>query len=397
MIRNTRFITATAATLLLAGCANTTFHIPFMGHDDDANTPYGKSRENVKNKPLDVPPDLNSPEVSGAYAIPGMANAKLTPSGQKLIESQAVLPKFDKVRMESAGGQRWLVVGATPEAVWTEARQFWLDQGFALTVDNPTAGLIETNWREERPDLPVGGFRAALQRGLGTLYSTGRTDQYRMRLERGSEAGTTEIYISHRGMEEVFTEKDKSDTRWTERKPEPEREAEELKMLLVRLGVTADVAGQVVATASKTPDATATTAAPSAPARATLVSQADGKHVVQVTESFDRAWRRVGLALERAGYGINDRDRSLGVYYVRPSGADKPKEDSSSSFLSKLEFWKSADEKHAEKLEPTGPEYLVVVAGKDEVTTIRVGNRDGSQLAEATASTLLNALVTELR
>ncbi|MDN3576476.1 outer membrane protein assembly factor BamC [Chitinimonas viridis] len=391
MIRSTRTVAAITVALLAAGCANTTFRVPFFGSDEEKTPEYAQARKSIQRKDLEVPPDLATPGVNNTYDIPGLSGVTLSAAGQKALESGAVLPKFDKVRMESASGQRWLVVSAPAETVWPQARQFWLDQGFKLTIDNPLAGILETNWAEERPELPVGTIRAALQRGLGTLYSSGMVDQYRMRIERGTEAGTTEIYISHRGMEENFIGANREDTRWTKRPAEPAREAEQLKKLLVRLGVTADTANQVV-NSTTTADSSSTTAATSSGERASMITMADGKQAIQLAEGFDRAWRRVGLALERAGYSISDRDRSLGVYYIRPGVMQTAKEGS--SFWDTLAFWKS-EEKKVDA--PLSYEYVVIVSGKDSRTVVRVGGKDGNALPDTTVGNVLNPLIGELR
>ncbi|QNM97985.1 outer membrane protein assembly factor BamC [Chitinimonas koreensis] len=394
MIRSTRTAAALSAAFLAAGCANV--HIPFIGGgDQEPEAPaYAQSRQSISNRPLEVPPDLSSPESAAGYAIPGLNGVQLTPEGQKVLETGAVLPKFDKVRMESAGGQRWLVVNAPAEQVWPQARQFWLEQGFKLNIDSPATGILETNYLEQKPELPVGTIRAVIARGLGTLYSTGLVDQYRMRIERGQDPNTTEIYISHRGMEEVFTQKDKSETRWTVRAPEPEREASQLKLLLVRFGVTAEAAAQVVASKPVDGKAGDTASLPAGPARAQLV-MLDGKQTVQLDEGFDRSWRRVGLALERAGYSISDRDRSLGLYYIRPSAFRKNKDDGG-GFWDKLAFWRDDAKKPGDD-GPQGPEYLVIVSGKDARSTVRMANRDGSALPEQQGAGLLQPLFEELR
>ncbi|GAB3250712.1 outer membrane protein assembly factor BamC [Chitinimonas naiadis] len=397
MIRSTRTAAAISVALLAAGCANTTFKVPFLGDDDKPKTPeYAQARKAIQNRPLEIPPDLTAPEGNLAYVIPGLSNITLNAAGQKALETGAVLPKLERVRLESAGGQRWLVVSAPAETVWPQARQFWLDQGFSLTVDSPTAGILETNWMEERPDLPIGGIRAAIQRGLGTLYSTGKVDQYRMRIERSAtEEGSTEIYISHKAMEENFVGAAKEDTRWTVSPADPEREAEQLKKLLVRLGISADVAGKVVTAAAKPSDnVDAPTSSAAGSSRATMTTMVDGKRAIQLEESFDRAWRRVGLGLERAGYSINDRDRSLGIFYIRPGVMQKAKEEGG-SFWSKLAFWKSDADKKTE--EQKGPEYLVILSGKDTRTMVRVGGKDGTALPDANVNAVLDPLLVELR
>jgi len=385
-----RPLVAVTLLALLAGCSNV--HIPFFGDKEKEDPSYASSRAALRNKSLEVPPDLTTPEGTGSYGIPGLSNVQLNAAGQKALETGAVLPNFDKVRMESAGGQRWLVISAPVETIWPQARQFWLDQGFKLNMDSPALGLLETNYMEQRPDLPVGGIRSVLSRAMGTLYSTGIVDQFRMRLERSADGVGTEVYISHQRMEEIYTGNTKdADTRWVPRKPDPEAEAAMLKKLLLRIGVTADTATRVVDSAKPADnvDAKIAGAAP----RAEL-GNVDGKRAIKLAEGFDRSWRRVGLALERAGYTITDRDRQLGIYYVRPGVIQQGEKEK--SFWSKLAFWQSSETGPQDK-GVGGAEHLVVVSAKGEQTTVKVAGKDGTALPDATVAKLLDALVTELR
>ena len=108
------------------------------------------------------------------------------------------------VRIERAGNQRWLVVNRTPEKVWPSLRDFWTDNGFLLTTDEQNIGIIETDWAENRAKLPQDFIRATLgQSCLIRLYSTGERDKFRTRIERNGN-GSTEIYVSHRGMIEKY-------------------------------------------------------------------------------------------------------------------------------------------------------------------------------------------------
>ena len=58
------------------------------------------------------------------------------------------------------------------------------------------------------------------------------------------------------------------------------------------------------------------------PARARIEKANDGASRLVVDDSFDRAWRRVGLALDRTGFTVVDRDRSKGLYFVRYANPD---------------------------------------------------------------------------
>ncbi|MGQ5523089.1 outer membrane protein assembly factor BamC [Chitinimonas sp. PSY-7] len=377
MIRTTRITASLALVTLAAGCTN----LPFIGDDTPQAPEYTKARSAIQTRKLEVPPDLAAPNAASTYSIPGIT---LSANGKQILASGAVLPQFDKAHMENDGNQRWLVVAAPVDTVWPQVRQFWLDQGYKLTVDNPIAALLETNWQEEQPKLPLGTIRSALQRGMKSSYNSGMADQYRMRLERGADGKSTEIYIAHRRMEEVYIAADRSDTRWTPRPSDPEREIAKLKQLLVRFGVAADDADKVVAAKPADPATSTSTSN-----RAQLITQADGKHAIQVEESFDRAWRRIGLALERAGYNINDRDRSLGIYYISAGQILAAKEE---GFFDWMAFWKSDKKK-----EENRPQYQAMVASKDAQTMVQVSGKDGAALTEAQTKAVLDPLLAELR
>jgi outer membrane protein assembly factor BamC len=178
-------------------------------------------------------------------------------------------------------------------------------------MEDAKAGVIETNWSENRGKLPNDVVRNLLGRLAGNLFDTGERDQFRTRLERvelgGGRIGT-EVFISHRGIEEAVVSptgaRDDNTTRWRLRPSDPQLEAEMLARLMVSLGGVRDEPAA----------RTAVAAAPEAPSRARLV--VDGT-ALEIDEAFDRAWRRVGLALDRGGFTVEDRDRTLGIYYVR--------------------------------------------------------------------------------
>ena len=279
----------------------------------------------VKTQPLEVPPDLTqlsresryqpqggvvSAAAAGGTAAPAVPGAAAAPT--------VALNNLGDMRVVRDGQRRWLVVPQTPEQLWPRLKTFWQERGFTLVEDNAAAGVMETNWSENRAKLPNDIVRNTVGRLLGNLYDTGERDSYRTRLER-TPAGT-EIYLSHRGVEEVFTTQQRdSGTTWRARPSEPELEAEMLSRLLVTLGAAEQPARSAVAAA---PAASAPAAAAPAP-QVVVTSQATS---LTIAEPFDRAWRRLGVALDRSGFTVEDRDRSAGIYYVRyvdPKSAGK--------------------------------------------------------------------------
>ena len=296
-----------AATLaLLAGCGS-------LGGD---STDYRSTV--VRQQPLDVPPDLTQLARESRYQSQGgvvsaaAANAPAAPraAAQAPGAPAVALTTAGDLRIERSGQQRWLVASRPPEQLWPLLRPFWEARGFQIAMEDAKAGVIETNWSENRGKLPNDVVRNLLGRLAGNLFDTGERDQFRTRLERTEAGGkvSTEVFISHRGIEEAVLSptgaRDDNTTRWRLRPSDPQLEAEMLARLMVSLGGPQDVAAA----------RTTVAAAPEAPARARLV--VDGA-AIEVDEPFDRAWRRVGLALDRGGFTVEDRDRSLGLYYVR--------------------------------------------------------------------------------
>ncbi len=225
-------------------------------------------------------------------------------------------------KLERQGNQRWLAVNLPPEKAWPVLVDFWPSIGLKVEKADPNAGVLETNWAENRAKLPQDIIRRTLGRVLDSVYSTNEQDKYRARIERTAQ-GTSEIYIAHRGMEEVYTSPQQDRTIWQPRASDPELEAEMLQRLLVRFEEPAKSVVATAATGSATSATAAGTAAPSAaPQISRLIKGSDGRSErVEVDEAFDRAWRRVGLALDRGGFTVEDRDRAKGLLLRALSGS----------------------------------------------------------------------------
>ena len=257
-----------------------------------------------KGNSLEVPPDLVQLSKDNRYFVPGSAPTASTfqAGGGATTVIPTAASALGDVQIERAGSQRWLVVNRTPDKVFPLLRDFWTTNGFLLTTDDQTTGIMETDWAENRAKLPQDFIRATIGKVFDSIYSTGERDKFRSRVEANAKGGT-EIYISHRGMVEQFSPDKSGATVWIPRASDPELEAEFLRRLMVRLGVSQEQSKVQIAAAPTKPNS--------------KVATVDGQPVVQLDEGFDRAWRRVGLALDRTGFTVEDRDRSQGVYFVR--------------------------------------------------------------------------------
>lgn len=337
---------------------------------------------------LEVPPDLTQLQRENRYALPDAsrgANASgynLKQGAGPVATAATVAPKASTdIRVERDGNQRWLVVKQTPEALWPQIKDFWQDSGFLINVDSPQAGIMETDWAENRAKIPQDFIRNTLGKVLDSLYSTGERDKFRTRIERGAD-GTSEIYISHRGALEVLTG-DKESTVWTPRPADPELEAEFLARLMVRLGVEDTRA-----------KASVMNAAVQQQGHAKLVKGSNGAYL-EVDEGFERAWRRVGLALDRVGFTVEDRDRNKGVYFVRYVDQAQEAQSRSASekgFFSKLFSFGSKDDKAK-----SAQRYQVSVKGAGPVSQIAVLDKDGQSERSTTADKILALLNDQLK
>lgn len=368
---------------------------------DGSKVDYRSGSDNLNRNPLEIPPDLTklSNSNSGQYSVPSLSVTEAA-TKQKILSEQAstVLPSLNNqyAKLVQDGNERWLVVNAPVEKVWPQIREFWLNQGFALETDNPTIGILETDWLENRAKLPQNWVRKTLGKVLDMASSTGEMDKYRTRIERGAN-NTTEIFVSHRGMVEVFkktgqsqgtaTNRQQADTIWTPRNPEPELEKEMLALMLQQLGVRTEVAKATVAK----PEIR------QAIVQAKLIDM-DHTKALLVDDSFDRAWRRVGLALDRTGYIVVDRNRAEGIYYVRRVASNFVKEDKPGFFAS-LAVWRKQDKqkKTAEESDTNLPaQFTVQITAKQDKSMIQIVPKENAD-TKIDPSAILNQLLSELK
>ncbi len=337
---------------------------------------------------LEVPPDLTTPTTDNRYQVPDLNPAGSTTysaynaeQGDKAASSNDVLPAQSKVRLERAGSERWLVVDESPDKVWPVLKEFWQENGFILNEDQPATGIMETEWAENRAKIPQDFIRKTIGKVLDGLYSTGERDKFRTRIERNPKnPNETEIYISHRGMVEVYDGSDSQHTVWQPRPADPSLEAEMLSRLMVRLGVEKARADAMLAEKSQGD-------------RAQISKSSDGNMMLTDNESFDRAWRRVGLALDRVGFTVVDRDRAKGIYYVRYVDPDLDNQTGKDKgFFSKLAFWKSSSKTNTEQ-------YQVELSENPSATgtAVRVLSAKGEPAQPETANKILKLLLEQLK
>ena len=339
---------------------------------------------------LEVPPDLTQLRRDSRYQVAGSNSAlavAATPGSVARPSNDAgtAANQAGEARIVRNGSQRYLTIQRSADSVWEPLREFWKDNGFVLTIDQPELGIMETDWAENRAKLPQDFIRKSVGKIFDSLYSTGERDRFRTRLER--TATGLEITITHRGLAEIYTSPLKDSTVWSPRASDAELEIEFLRRLMMRLG------GQGLS-ANTTPTGTSITASAASATNSRLELAADVKVIkqnnlpaIEIKDDFDRAWRRVGVAIDRTGFTVEDRDRAQGVFFVRyaPPGTIGKEP----GFFAKLFT--------SDKVIPTLAKYRIAVTSKGDVSTVLVQGADGIPETSANAEKIIKLLADEIK
>lgn len=401
-LKGTRHLTINMKTLLLllvawpllpltlTGCGsmNVEKYLP------DRQVEYKKAREADEN--LALPPDLAGASFNDALDIPGAsgtATFSTYAGGQearrRVAGSGEVLPEVSGVTLKRSEDQRWLEVDASPQVVWPQVVAFWRQQGILLEEQDPAVGVMKTDWLENRAEIRKDFVTNMMRKVAGGLYATSTRDQYRVRIDAGPRSGTSEVYLTHRGMEERLvrnTVGEGSTTVWEPAPTDPGKEAEMLRRLMLSLGVSDSNAQRMLAQGGGRA-AAGSPAGSRASSTARLVSAGAGSELV-IEEEFRRAWRQVGLALDRSGFAVEDRDRSAGVFFVRYD--DPNKREKKQGLLSKMAFWDGGDRPDKAKT------YQIRVQGDAQESRVTVHDEAGGRDTSATAEQILRLLKEQL-
>jgi len=364
-----------------------------------------------RTQPLEVPPDLTQLQKDSRYLPQGgvVTASDLSKGGTNVPAGQAApaspevaLAAAGNLHLERSGDQRWLSTQEAPEVVLPKVREYWQSHGFTLTLDEPKAGVLETDWKQSRTRMPSDSMvRNFLNSVVDNLSDSGLRDRFRTRLERRADGGT-EIYITHFGASQEVTGRNDSvhtgDVTWVPRKSDPGLEAEQLSQLMLSLAglPETNVATAAAPTDGSKPIPSAATASPTsggtgaggAP-RARVVANASAA-TLQVDDNFDRSWRRIGLALDHGGFTVEDRDRAQGLYYVRYVDAKEAAKDEP-GFFSKFTSWfvKSGPS-------PVG-KYRIQIKAPADTATVTVLNDQGQPDNSENAKRIVALLVDELK
>jgi len=368
-------LSALMTLILLAGCSEIK---QFTGQEESVDY---KSAKPVGNT-LSIPPDLTQAASDPRYKAPvtgATTYSQFQQQGQaqsQVAQPQTsnVLPTRTDMHVERDGNVRWLVVDRPPEQLFPKVVDFWSETGFTVATNDPKAGLIETAWAENRAKIPESWLRQALGSLLDSAYDSGEREKFRTRIER--VGNHTEIYVSHDQMIEKRVGDQGMQTNWAPGKEDPGLNAAMLARMMVYLGTSVDRAKQLVASAENSPQ------------RPTVRDVTSNGASLEIAEPFDRAWRRVGLALDSGGFSVDDRDRSKGEFFLRYVDTDTGLINDQPGFFGRL-F-------HGDKRTSAAQYRLKLDGGSGDHTEVSVLDQNGQRDNGVTAQRLLRLLADKL-
>ena len=350
-------------------------------------------REQQAERNLEIPPDLTSDRINDRMSVPDtfasggtsyseyVTDRRLrgVEGGAQQVAGGSVLPEIRGIEVLREGDDRWLRIQAPVEEVWQRVVDFWQQDGILMVEQDPTVGIMRTSWMENRAEISRDFITNTIRRVFDGLYEAGVRDQYRVRLERvGDEV--TELYLTHYGMEEQVIQGTAGTTErtvWVPRERDPGLEVEMLNRIMVFLGTAEERARVQLAAAGERTEP-----------RSQLINTREGTRLM-IDDEFGRAWRLVGLALDRVGFAVEDRDRSAGVYFVRYN--DPTREEDQGGWLSRLKFW--GDDKDLDRVS----RYQVKVGGDGRGSVVAVANEQGQPDNSPTAVRILTLLHEQIR
>lgn len=375
-MKNMKTLVLALTTLSLAACSGNKKDLPKLDYQS----------ENKKIINLEVPPDLNDPRNGDLYSLPTGVAANPDAMKEKTQTQNRVLTQVKNAHIERRGTQRWLVVDEKKAAeMWPVLRAFWLEAGFTIYSEEPAAGLMETDWAENRAKLPSQGLRKLFDTiGMGGIYTTSERDKFLIRMEHNNQGGL-DIFFTHKGLEEVYNSKEKDTTVWQPRANDPNLEAAFLARFMQYLGMDeAAIDSQLKAKADD--------------AKGTEFAKRESNSVI-VYGQAERNINRIGAALDRSGLTVQQFISERGIFVVRPAASESETvrqaaaQDAKKGWFGRL--FGGKDEKPSQDSQT--PQILVALEQVENGQRIILLNQSGQPYTGNNAQKWLDSLYRDLR
>ncbi|ETD72223.1 membrane protein [Pelistega indica] len=332
-------------------------------------------KSTVRGDPLTLPPDLSSAQINPQYSThDGAASAaaynQALAKSQKQRANGGVLPTDGEMQVLREGDKRWLQVNRDPNVVYRDVIAFWGNEGFTINRDNPAAGIVETDWAENRAKIPGGLLRRALGSIIDMVADSGERERFTTRLERVN--GKTEVFISHERMVETSMDRDGTSFKWLPAEEQQELNAIMLSRLMAFMGAPKEKAREAVKATNST-----------ASQKAYKADFVGNNVALGMNANQESAYRQVGQALSSAGFTIDSSDASKGDYIVRYLDTDTGEKRKSSNIISRL---------FGDKGNKIAVPYTINVTGEGAQSVISVRNAQGAVDQSETARRILSVL-----
>jgi outer membrane protein assembly factor BamC len=341
---------------------------------DTTNSINYKNSNSIKT--LEFPPDLTAPEFDAAFTLPASGNVKASMVSNQRADRYSgseinVLPASADMRIGGSGSVRWLEVDASANSLWPRLHDFWRSLGLSVIRDEPSIGIMVTEWAENKAGLPQDWLHRMLGNVLQGAFDAGTRDQYRVRLEKPG-ANKTRIYLTHKGSEKIVTE---IGVGWELRPPKHELEAEMLNRL------KAFLQGDKYSATKNIKESDAS----QANSLVRLVTE-DGRYILQIHATYKKAWIRTGVMLERMGLNIESRKQSQGIYEVVYNGDETVA--NTGGFFSRLFQGKRT-------FLTKGSKYQIHIRDAGRLAEIKVMDEEGKPLSVVQSQKILARLKQE--
>lgn len=259
--------------------------------------------------PLQVPEGMASKPLQQRYPIPPVSggNFFVPKHADDLPRPQALLNVNEDagIELRAAGERHWLVANQPSERLWPQVKEFLVSNGLLLDREDVGQGILETRWLKPRNQDGKKGFWARLK-GLFTPGEENVRERFRLSFRPVPEQAATQIEIQHvqsRKREDALPAA--ADITWPEQPQDP-------ALVLVLYNELLDFLGEGGRQVSFSVLSQDLQALP----RYVMTWDGNGYPVLVINQDFNRAWQDVGAALNKARIGVDDLDRSLGIYYL---------------------------------------------------------------------------------
>jgi outer membrane protein assembly factor BamC len=245
----------------------------------------------IEADPMTVPQDLDSEAIQQAFPIPEVAvNLTIPVTGQAPRPAPLTAgSQLDAVRLQRLGNSSWAVVNVPPGQLWPQVRAFLVSSGIDVVGVDATGGLIDT------------GFVLLEDRSLEA--------RFRFRVDSGVQRNTSELHVLQQN-----TAKDIDVGRWPENSDDADLEQTMLR----------NIAQFIANSAESAPVSMMAEKAMTGAGRIALEESVDGARL-RLELPFNRAWAATEKGFADAGFRLDDKNRSTGLFYVTylgPEGED---------------------------------------------------------------------------